>query len=124
MAVNQTRGKTLATQLEIADNGYTRRKGLLGRDSLAPGAGLWIYPCESVHTFAMRFAIDLVYLDRDYVVKKLRSHVPPARLSACLFARSVIELPAGTIEATGTQIGDHIAIQRPKARGETEGLNS
>ena len=111
-AFNESRGKALATQLEIADDGYARRKGLLGRDGLEVGTGLWIYPCESVHTFAMRFAIDLVYLDRDCVVKKLRSNVPPGRLSACLFARSVIELPAGTIEATGTQIGDRIAISK------------
>lgn len=115
--MNETRGKALATQMEVADNSYTRRKGLLGRDGLAPGTGLWIYPCESVHTFAMRFAIDLVYLDRDCVVKKLRSSVPPSRLSACFSARSVIELPAGTIEATGTEIGDRIAIQRLK-RGD------
>jgi uncharacterized membrane protein (UPF0127 family) len=121
VALNETRSKPLATQLEVADNPYTRRKGLLGRNGLAPGEGLWIYPCESVHTFAMRFAIDLVYLDRNCVVKKLRSNVPPGRLSACLWARSVIELPAGTIEATGTEIGDRIAIQRLKPEGTVRG---
>ena len=117
VALNETRDKTLAVRLEVADNSYTRRKGLLGRDGLEPGSGLWIYPCESVHTFAMRFSIDLVYLDRNYVVKKLRSSVPPGRLSACLSARSVIELPAGTIEATGTEVGDHIAIRRLEWKG-------
>ncbi|MGC8548237.1 MAG: DUF192 domain-containing protein [Acidobacteriaceae bacterium] len=120
VALNETRGKSLATHLEVADNSYTRRKGLLGRDGLEAGSGLWIYPCESVHTFAMRFAIDLVYLDRDGVVKKLRSSVPPGRLSACFSARSVIELPAGTIEATGTEIGDRIAIGRVQAKGVRE----
>lgn len=112
VALNETRSKPLATELEVADNPYTRRKGLLGRDGLASGGGLWIYPCESVHTFAMRFPIDLVYLDRDCVVKKLRSNVRPGRMSVCFMARSVIELPAGTIEATGTEIGDRIAIQQ------------
>lgn len=111
-AYNETREKHLATHLEVADNPYTRRKGLLGRNGLAPGAGLWIFPCESVHTFAMRFAIDLVYLDRQSVVKKVRSNVPRGRISACLSARSVIELPAGTIEATGTKAGDRISISR------------
>lgn len=110
-AYNETRGKDLATHLEVADNGATRRKGLLGRDGLDAGTGLWIYPCESVHTFAMRFAIDLVYLDRHDVVRKVRSSVPPGRLSMCLSARSVIELPAGTVEATGTRAGDKISIQ-------------
>lgn len=111
-AYNETRRKQLATRLEVADNAYTRRKGLLGRDGLAPGTGLWIFPCESVHTFAMRFAIDLVYLDRKYIVRKVRSKVSPGRISACLTAHSVIELPAGTVAATGTEAGDRIAITR------------
>lgn len=111
-AHNETRRKDLATRLEVADNGYARRKGLLGRDCLAPGAGLWIYPCESVHTFAMRFSIDLVYLDRNHVVRKIRSNVPPGRISACFTAHSVIELPEGTIATTGTQAGDRISIKR------------
>ena len=111
-AYNETREKHLATELEVADNPYTRRKGLLGRDGLAPGTGLWIFPCESVHTFSMRFAIDLVYLDRQSVVKKVRSNVPRGRISACFSARSVIELPAGTVEATGTEPGDRIFISQ------------
>jgi uncharacterized membrane protein (UPF0127 family) len=121
-AYNETRAKHLATHLEVADNTYTRRKGLLGREGLAPGSGLWIYPCESVHTFSMRFAIDLVYLDRDCVVKKVRSAVRPGRLSACLAARSVIELPAGTVAATGTMVGDRILIESKEATGERQVL--
>ncbi len=62
---NVTRGTVLATRLEAAHTGAKRRKGLLGRDGLAAGDGLWIAPCESVHTFFMRFPIDLVYLDRE-----------------------------------------------------------
>lgn len=111
-AYNETRGRPLATVLEVADDSYTRRKGLLGRDGLAPDSGLWIFPCESVHTFAMRFNIDLVYLDRNYVVRKVRSNVPRGRISICLTAHSVIELPAGTVAATGTAAGDRISIQR------------
>ena len=117
-AYNETRGKHLATSLEVADSAYLRKKGLMGRDSLAMGSGLWIYPCESVHTFAMRFAIDLVYLDRNYVVKKVRSSVPPRRLSACFTARSVIELPAGAVESTGTAAGDQISISRETSKAE------
>jgi uncharacterized membrane protein (UPF0127 family) len=79
---------------------------LLGRSGLAAGHGLWIVPCEAVHTFGMRFAIDLVYLDRKMRVKKVRSNVPPWRLSACLSAHSVLELAPGTVVKTGVRAGD------------------
>ena len=105
-AVNLTRGTVLATSLETAASGKKRKKGLLGRDGLAPGGGLWIVPCESVHTFFMRFPIDLVYLDRRNRVRKLRSSVGAWRLSACFSAHSVVELPAGTIRSTETRKGD------------------
>lgn len=104
--MNVVRGTVLATRLERADTSKQRRKGLLGRLQLDRGEGLWIVPCESVHTFFMRFAIDLVYLDRNRRVRKLRSAVKPWRVSACLSAHAVLELPAGTIEETQTQCGD------------------
>lgn len=109
-AVNVTRGTVLASQLEVAGTGETRRKGLLGRESLLPGEGLWIAPCESVHTFFMRFAIDLVYLDRELQVKKIRGNVGPWRISACFSAHSVLELPAGTISTTRTERGDRVEL--------------
>jgi uncharacterized membrane protein (UPF0127 family) len=105
---NLLRSTVLATCLEVADTGPKRNKGLLGRAALAPGEGLWIVPCESVHTFFMRFPIDLVYLDRNYKIKKLRSAVGPWRLSACFSAHSILELPEGTIRATQTQRGDSL----------------
>jgi len=104
--LNLTRGTVLASRLEVADSAARRNKGLMGRDGLAAGGGLWIVPCESVHTFGMRFAIDLVYLDRKKRIKKLRKAVPAMRISACLSAHSVIELPAGAIAATETAMGD------------------
>jgi len=109
---NVTRGTVLATRLEAAHTGAKRRKGLLGRDGLANGEGLWIAPCESVHTFFMRFPIDLVYLDRDKKIKKARSAVGPWRLSACLSAHSILELPAGTIRETRTECGDELEIEK------------
>jgi uncharacterized protein len=105
---NLTRGTVLAERVETADRGATRRKGLLGRDGLAAGEGLWIVPCESVHTFFMRFPIDLVYLDRKKRVKKVRSHVMPWRLSACLSAHSIIELASGAVQASRTEPGDEL----------------
>src|ERR1700751_1919478 len=84
---NLTRQTHLGDRVQIAGNGRDRRKGLLGRECLNNGEGLWIVPCEAVHTFGMRFAIDLVYLDRRNIVRKVRSSVPPGRLSGCLRAR-------------------------------------
>lgn len=103
---NPARQTLLATRMEVAATASRRNRGLLGRAHLAEGEGLWIVPCESVHTFAMQFAIDLVYLDRGKRVRKLRSAVPPWRISACLSAHSVLELPAGTIQASRTEKGD------------------
>jgi uncharacterized membrane protein (UPF0127 family) len=108
---NQTRNTTLATSADVADTSEKRRTGLLKRVKLDPGEGLWISPCESVHTFFMRFAIDLVYLDRKRLVRKVRHAVPPWRLSACFTAHSVLELPAGTIAETGTQPGDQVTFE-------------
>ena len=106
--LNLTRRTILATSVEVANHSAARRKGLLGRGCLSAGEGLWIIPCESVHTFGMRFPIDLVYLDRNKTVKKVRSAVPPWRLSACLSAHSVIELASGTIRSTETCPGDKL----------------
>jgi uncharacterized membrane protein (UPF0127 family) len=103
---NRTRQTVLGTSVEMAGNGATRRKGLLGRSGLVSGEGIWIVPCESVHTFWMRFSIDLVYLDRNKKVKKVRSGVAPWRLSACLSAHSVLEFASGTIHSTQTRPGD------------------
>lgn len=108
---NRTRNTVLATAAEVADTSAKRRTGLLKHKGLDPGDGLWITPCESVHTFFMKFAIDLVYLDRNKKVRKVRHAVPPWRLSACLTAHSILELPAGTAKEAGTQRGDELVIE-------------
>lgn len=107
---NRTRQTELASRGEVASHGATRRKGLLGRTGLGTGEGLWIVPCEAVHTFGMKFAIDLVYLDRRHRVLKTRSAVRPGRISACLSAHSVLELPPGTVWATETRRGDELEL--------------
>jgi len=98
--------------VDLADTSSKRRVGLLRHERLESGTGLWIVPCESVHTFFMKFPIDLVYVDRKKRVKKVRHAVPPWRLSACLTAHSVLELPAGTVEKTGTRPGDELVIEK------------
>ncbi len=117
--LNLTRGTVLATQLTKAHTGATRRKGLLDRKGLLPGEGLWIAPCESVHTFFMHFPIDLVYLDRKLKVKKVRHSVAAWRMSACLAAHSVLELPAGTAAAARTERGDCVEMVPVAAASES-----
>src|SRR5438874_5886696 len=105
---NVTRQVELARCVDVAGDAASRRRGLLGRDGLAIGEGLWIVPCEAVHTFGMRFPIDLVYLDRNKRVKKVQHAVPRGRLSVCLPAHSVLELAAGSAGKTGTERGDSL----------------
>jgi uncharacterized protein len=109
---NQTRGTVLGDAIELADTSAKRRTGLLKHTHLDPGTGLWIVPCESVHTFFMKFAIDLVYVDRKHVVRKVRHAVPAWRLSACLSAHSIIELPPGAARASGTVAGDQLQMEK------------
>jgi len=104
--MNRTRDIEIAASIEVASSGAKRSKGLLGRDGLDPGTGIWIVPCEAVHTFGMRFAIDLIYLDRSHRIRKLCDSVPPWRISGCLRAHSVVELSAGALRSSEVQVGD------------------
>jgi uncharacterized membrane protein (UPF0127 family) len=108
---NVTRDVVLADAAEVADTSAKRRTGLLKHTSLEAGEGLWIAPCESVHSFFMKFTIDVVYLDRKHQIKKIRPEMVPWRISGCLTAHSVLELPAGTIARTGTKAGDQLEIK-------------
>lgn len=114
--INVTRKTKLASNAEVAGSGGKRTKGLLGRKGLAPGEGMWIVPCEAIHTFFMRFAIDLVYLDRKNRIKKVASGVRPWRLSACLSAHSVLELPSGTVHNSQSRPGDFVEFSPAQAR--------
>jgi uncharacterized membrane protein (UPF0127 family) len=109
---NQTRNTVLGDAVEVADTSEKRRVGLLKHARLDPGSGLWIVPCESVHTFFMKFPIDLVYLDKQRKVRKVRHAVPAWRLSACLSAHSILELPAGTAAESGTLPGDELSFEK------------
>jgi uncharacterized membrane protein (UPF0127 family) len=117
-AFNQTRQAYLATALAVADTHWARFRGLLGLDpsDFRNGSGLWIVPCHGVHTLAMRFPIDVVYLDRDGIVVHLEPGLHPWRFAPIrLQAASVLELPSHTIVQTETALGDRIEI---KIKGE------
>ncbi len=109
---NQTRNTQLADRANIADSSETRRTGLLKHSSLAPGEGLWIAPCEAVHTIGMNFAIDVLYLDKKKRILKIRDSMPKWRMSACLRAHSVLELPAGMSRETQTKVGDQLEFTK------------
>jgi len=108
---NQTRGRMLAERADIADTSAKRRTGLLKHTGLAPGEGLWIVPCEGVHTFAMKFPIDVVFLNRKRKILKIRPNMVRRRIALSLMAHSVLELPVGTLEQTGTVRGDQLELE-------------
>jgi hypothetical protein len=105
---NLTRNAVLAYAAEAADTSQKRRTGLLKHSSLPEGQGLWIVPCEAVHTFGMNFPIDVIFVNRKRVVVKIRENMPKRRIAICLKARGVLELPAGMAAKTGTQPGDQL----------------
>ncbi len=110
-AVNASKSTIIASNLKEARGFFSRLKGLVGKSILGDGEGLWMARCRAIHTFGMRFPIDVVFLDRDFIVKMAVKSVLPCRtVVSCLSAKSVIELPEGTIERTQVQIGDKIEI--------------
>ncbi|HOX39082.1 MAG TPA: DUF192 domain-containing protein [Candidatus Brocadiia bacterium] len=108
--VNKTRGATLVENLEIADNPLSRAKGLLGRSGLPDGAGLLIIPCNNIHMFFMRFAIDVVWVDRQNVVLGTINELKKWRVAFCFPARAVIELPPGRLRRIEVRKGDQLEI--------------
>jgi uncharacterized membrane protein (UPF0127 family) len=105
--VNLTRDSVLAERAAVAETPATRQRGLLGTYSLADGYGLLIMPCRQVHTFGMRYAIDIVFVDEAWNVKRVVHEMKPGRISALVMkARAVLELPAGKALETGTKVGD------------------
>lgn len=104
-------GQTLLSKLEVADTWWARSKGLLGRSQLPEDQGLWILKCNSVHTFFMKFAIDLVFLNKQMEVTKTFTRVKPGRLVLPVIgARSVIELSEGFLEKHPLQVGDKLHV--------------
>ncbi len=108
---NQSRDTMLADRALIADTSKTRKTGLLKHDRLERGEGLWITPCEGVHTVGMKFSIDVLFLDKKRKVLKIRAAMPRWRLAACLWAHSVLELPSGTAEEMKTTAGDQLEFE-------------
>lgn len=108
--VNATRETTIATRLEVAFDSRSRRRGLLGRESMPEGEALVIAPSNAIHTCFMHFPIDVLIVDRGGIVLRASTRVQPFRLAAAWRGFAVIELPAGTLAATATIRGDRLAV--------------
>jgi uncharacterized membrane protein (UPF0127 family) len=110
--LNITKNVVLADRVEVANTPFKRLKGLLGRKRLDVGEGLIISPCSSIHTFFMRFPIDVIFLNKNNQVVAMANSLPSARLFGLpLKAKLVIELPQGLLKNTKTGLKDTIKIE-------------
>jgi len=109
--IKDKNAELVVDQLEQATSLFERGKGLLGRDGLNEGHGLWIKPCNNIHTFFMKFKIDCVFLDEKLVIQKIAANMKPFRVAGPVWkARSVIELKAGTAEKAKLSVGDQLYV--------------
>ena len=111
-AVNVSRGLTIATRVVWAGTSETRRRGLLGRSTIEPSEGLYIVPTQWIHMFGMRFPIDVAFLAPDGRVLFIHHQLKANRLSRLVLrAEGALELAAGTLHATQTEVGDIIKFE-------------
>jgi uncharacterized protein len=116
MLMNARTGEVVASAVEVADTRATRRRGLLGRDSMDRSAALLLSPCFAIHTVRMQFAIDVVFVDREGVVVRIVRNLAPWRLAVAPRARAVIELAAGGLSARDVRVGDRLYLAAVPAR--------
>lgn len=110
---NLRTGQSLGGRVARAATARERTKGLLSAETLMPGEGLHIVRCSAIHTFFMRFAIDVAFLDGQERVVKLFRALPPFRFAVAVGrGKSVLEVPVGTFDRTGTDVGDALRFQQ------------
>ena len=109
---NARNGRVVADRVITAFDSRSRRKGLLKQDSMAEGSALIIAPSNAIHTFFMRFAIDVAFVSKDGQVLKIRRAMPAWRLAASLRAFAVVELPAGALDRSDVRPGDQLVVRR------------
>lgn len=111
IAKNLDTGTVVADKVVVADTRQSRAVGLLAREGLDAGEGLWIVPSRGVHTWGMRFAIDILALDDRGIVVDRVTALPPWRIRLPRPGTAgVLELPAGTLDASGTELGHRIEL--------------
>jgi uncharacterized membrane protein (UPF0127 family) len=110
--VNMTRSALLGDGVETARTPMERTRGLLGTAKLPRNGGLWIAPCRSIHSFGMRYEFDALFIDREGRVVGMHPRFRRNRISRIFWnARGVLELSAGTIARTSTELGDEVVFQ-------------
>ena len=121
--MNDRTRSAVALEVDVAATRATRRRGLLGRESLGATEGLLLTPCKAVHTVGMRFAIDVIFIDRDGRAVRIVPALAPWRIAMSTRAKAVIELAAGTAAAADIQIGDMLYLApAPPPRKRTEAV--
>jgi uncharacterized membrane protein (UPF0127 family) len=112
MIRNATRDSTISAAGKRAASFWARGRGLMFTDGLPEDGALVIEPCSSIHMFFMRFSLDVLYVDREDRVVRVQQGIKPWRLGPLFTpgARYVIELPVGTIQRSGTQVGDQLML--------------
>lgn len=111
--INRTQQTTLANQARRATSFIDRLRGLMFVPSLPDAGGLLLEPESSIHTFFMRFPLDVVYLDRTYRVVRVDHQMPPNRLGPIYTkgCHAILELPPGVLAASTTQVGDELVLE-------------
>ena len=110
MILNERTGVPLATSIEAAFDSASRKRGLLGRDGLAPRHAMVIAPSNAIHTFFMRFPIDVIFAAKDGTVVGLRQSLAAWRIAIAPRAYCAIELAAGSIERESIAVGDRLVV--------------
>lgn len=111
-------GKEIANRVEIAQTFWKRLIGLMGRPTLMDGQGLYIPGCKSIHTFGMKFTIDVLFLDKKMKIVKMVSCLNPNRVTfAPLLTRDTLELAGGVLKKHDLNLGDDIALIKRKSKG-------
>lgn len=108
--VNSRTSESVASSVEIADTRKAKRRGLLGRASLASGSAMLLPSCCAVHTVGMRFAIDVAFLDAGGRIRKIVRNLPPWRIAMAPGAAMTIELAAGGLDAQAVRVGDELRV--------------
>lgn len=101
-------GRAQCLRVDVAGSWRERLRGWLGRAAAPVERGLWIVPCDAVHTWAMRFPVDLLFIDAGGRILRVDHRVAPWRLRLCIGAYSVIELAAGEAQRLGLARGDFV----------------
>ena len=115
--LNQTKNTILVERLRVADSFFKRLKGLLGTRELPTGEALLIRPCNAIHMFGMRYALDIAFVSRENRILQTIRTLQPGQTAKFSQAAYVLELPCGTLDATGTEPGDVLEIVEDNCRG-------